>query len=187
MFLDIAIGILISLVASKIFVLDLNATLVFGAIIMAIFPDLDFLLTTLEYGYIGKYAHNHRNLLHFPMVYLLLFGLLVLLFFGTSWLFVFICASIWHFIHDSFGLGWGVAWFFPFSRRNYKFFTDEQNHFSKKFIISWNQKELNAAVEKYGDPNWFKNIYFRFSPTLIIEISAFFIAIIILLYYLNII
>ncbi len=71
MFLDIAIGILISLVASKIFVLDLNATLVFGAIIMAIFPDLDFLLTTLEYGYIGKYAHNHRNLLHFPMVYLL--------------------------------------------------------------------------------------------------------------------
>ncbi len=176
---------MVSIFTAKVFFLDLNSTLIFGSILMAAFPDLDFLMVTLEYGYTGKYAHNHRHLFHYPIIYILLFGILVFAFFGIPWLVVFLLTSIIHFIHDSIGIGWGTAWMFPFNRRSYKFFTSKENKFSKNFVVSWDQKELNELVELHGDPHWIKNIYLRLTPILVIELSVFILSLLALFLYLK--
>lgn len=183
MFLDIGLGIFTSIFASKFLGMDMNYILVLGSVLLALFPDIDFIMVTLEYGYTGKYAHNHRHLFHFPLVYLALFGSLIFAFFGLNWLIIFVIASFLHFLHDSIGIGWGVAWLFPLMRKNYKFFTGDDNKISFKFINSWNQEKLAESVEKYGKENWFKEYYLRPSLLLIIELLVFVAALISLYFY----
>ncbi len=187
MFFDLGIGIIVSALASKYLGMPMDYVLVFGSILLAVFPDVDFIMVLLEYGYVGKYSHNHRHLFHFPLIYLFFFGLLVWLFFGINWILIFLVVSIIHFLHDGIGIGWGVPYFFPFSRTNYKFFTAKDNKFSSKFINSWSQEELAEAVEKFGEENWFRKYYLRLSPIFAVEMLVFVISAIILLRYLNLI
>lgn len=185
MFFDLGIGIIVSVLASKYLGMPMDHILVFGSMLFSIFPDVDFIMVLLEYGYAGKYSHNHRHLFHFPLIYLIFFGLLIWLFFGINWFLIFLAASIMHFLHDGIGIGWGVPYLFPFSRRNFKFFTTRENKFSFKFINSWNQEELAEAVEKFGEEHWFKKYYLRLSSVFIVEMSVFVISVIILLIYID--
>ncbi|MBU2564137.1 metal-dependent hydrolase [Patescibacteria group bacterium] len=165
MLADIGIGIFSAIIASKLFQTKITLFTVIIGIVFALLPDMDFLIEWIKRKRMpGKFSHEHRNLFHLPFLYVPI-GSFVVFLFGWIYLFIFVFNSFLHFLHDSFGIGWGIKWIYPFSERNYKFFTGNNNRFSKRFIISWNKEELQKAVEKYGDPNWIKNTYFR--PTLI--------------------
>lgn len=54
-----------------------------------------------------------------------------------------------------------------------KFFSNTQGGLSKRFVSSWSPDELKFTMYKYGDDSWFRKIYLRLSPILIIEVSIF--------------
>lgn len=180
MLADIGIGIFSAITASKFFQTKLNLFMVVVGITFALLPDLDFLVEWVKRKKMpGKFAHEHRNLFHLPLPYVFLVSLF-LLWFDLIYLFLFVFNSLLHFLHDSIGIGWGIKWLYPVSKRNYKFFTGNNNKFSKNLIISWNEKKLQKAVEKYGDPNWIKNTYLKPTPISITETAIFLASLIVL-------
>jgi hypothetical protein len=182
MFLDIGIGILAAVLVSKIFVLPLSLGLVFVGVIFALLPDLDFILYKAKKDL--KNIHKHRNLLHYPLLYIPI-GVIVILFFSKPLTILFGICSLLHFIHDSIGIGWGIKWFFPFSKNSYSFLNIYQppnkEQIPKAFLHIWKDEEMDMIVDKYGDENWIKNIYFHFHPYAIFEFLVFIIAVVFLL------
>ncbi|MDP3015176.1 MAG: metal-dependent hydrolase [bacterium] len=184
MFLDIALGILLSIGMSLYFNIELTLLLISMGIVFVLLPDIDFFIELARHGNVGgKVIREHREVTHFPLLYI---PLVVLIFFifGKMWGVFFGLATLFHFVHDSIGLGWGIRWFWPFSKNAYKFFSEKNGKFSKRLVVSWRKDELIDTVAKYGDPNWIKNIYLRPSKILIIEFLSFLVAIIILIVFL---
>lgn len=167
--LDIAIGIGAAFLTAMAFSLPLAGWLFVVGVGFALLPDIDFLL------YLGKrsadeFSHEHRDLLHNPLLYLPI-GTVLLAVIHPPLGFLFLLASVGHFIHDSIGGGWGVRWLYPFSKNYFKFFSDERGAYSRNLIAVWTPHQQKQAARAYGDPQWLTH-YLNFSPTLIFEISV---------------
>ena len=165
MFLDIAVGILGALGFSRLTGAELEPVLVGFAVACALLPDADALLHIVRGRGFGKSAHMHRSLLHYPL--LLIPGVFVLVLPFDLQLAVLASLLVTaHFVHDSIGIGWGVAWLYPFDRRLYKLLDDGR-------LIRWRTSEqVEHDAHKHGDPDWLRHTYLRPSRTLIIELVA---------------
>lgn len=173
MFLDVGVGILVSIFVSAVLGVEFLLLLVVTSVFFALFPDFDFL-----YFYPKKedtkYDHKHRDYIHYPLIYLSVGTSLILLLFGRSWGLVFLLSSFLHFVHDSIGIGWGVKWLFPFLKNNYAFFYLYSKKIKKglrKRVFVFTPEELPSVVREHGDTNWVKNIYFKWHPIAIFEFS----------------
>ncbi len=167
--LDIAFGILGAVIISRITGAVLGWPLIAASIIFALLPDFNFLPDYIENRGGSKFSHEHRDLLHNPIPYLLI-GF-VLLSLWNVWIAVLFAAlGLCHFLHDSVGIGWGVRWAYPFSKKYYKFFSDKDGRLSKNLVASWTPEEQKEAATKYGDPRWLSR-YFR-SGTFFFELLA---------------
>src|SRR3989338_3986025 len=150
MFLDIGVGILSSIFISWFFNLPLTFLLIIGGIVFALLMDVDFLF----YVFQGKEVYRHRDLFHYPLIYLPLGTVLLYFFVGISW----------------------AAFFFlfqPHSRAQLPF----------KFIYIWRAGQFDEINKKLGDPDWFKNIYLNWHPFAVIEYLVFIISIVALYFY----
>ena len=183
MFLDIAIGILTAIGISEFFDMPLNALFVAGGILFALLPDIDYLFFCIRDGN-QKYAHQHRDLIHYPLFYIPL-GMIAASLVNVHWGLLFGITSLLHFQHDSIGIGWGIKWLWPFSQKSFKLFSrkDGQLSWSWRHYAAWTPQELKIVAETHGDPNWFRNIYLRWHPYAIVEFLAFLIALIVLLFH----
>lgn len=180
MLLDIGLGILTAVSASILFDTELSWTLISLGIVFALVPDIDFLLEYIKHGSVGgKFLREHREITHYPITYIPA-TIIVYVIWGKVIAFMFIAGAILHLIHDSMGIGWGIKWLWPFNRNSYKLFAEKDNSLSKNFLVYWTSEELPRFVEKYGDPNWIKNIYFRPTIISIIETLGFLLSIILL-------
>jgi len=121
MFLDIGLGVFIAIITSYFFQVDLSPTLLMFSIIFTLLPDSDFLYFYPK-RHDTKYDHQHRNIIHFPLLYIPAGTLLIWSIWGNIWALSFFLASLGHFIHDSIGIGWGIKWLYPFSKNSYAFF-----------------------------------------------------------------
>lgn len=185
MFLDIGIGVLLSIWISRFFQTDLTLVLVLAGVFFALLPDADFFVEFVKHGNVGgKVIREHREITHFPLLYAPLF-VLILVIFGAKWTALFVLSLLAHFLHDSVGIGWGIKWFWPFSKKSYKLFSEKNGRFSSRLFVSWDQKELVSAVADNGDPDWIKNIYLRPSLIAIIEFSGFAVSLLTLYLYLR--
>jgi hypothetical protein len=106
MFLDIGIGIIIAILTSLVFQVDISIWLLLFSILAALLPDADFL------------------------------------------------------------------YFYPGKKMNRRF-----------LIFTFTPEKLPKFVKKYGDPNWVRNIYFKWHPIALIELGVFFFAIVVLFVY----
>lgn len=163
MFLDIGLGIIYAILTSKIFDLELSNSLLIGGVIFSVLVDLDFIFYLFSKKNLDEKSHNHRNIFHYPILYIFL-GIVIASFFGKEWIFLFVICSISHFINDTVGIGWGVKWLYPFNSNSYKigvisYKAPGKERLPKKFLYSWNDEEVKEVADRYGDPNWFKNIY----------------------------
>ncbi len=185
MFLDIGIGILLSIWTSWFFRENLTFPLVLAGIAFALLPDIDFFVELIKHGSVGgKIIREHRELIHFPIIYIPV-AILIYAMFGVMWAVLFSLAIFVHFLHDSIGIGWGIKWFWPFSKRSYKLFSEKNGKFSYQLVVSWNPEELAEVAANYGDPDWIRNFYLRFHPVAIAEFSFFIISLIIFYLYLH--
>lgn len=181
MLLDAGIGIFAAIIVGKLFSLELTPLLVGLGIAFALLPDVDGVYAFLRNGHRNHKAISlHRDLVHYPLIYLPA-GALVTLPFGTEWSALFLIASLGHFLHDSIGLGWGIPWFWPCIDENYSFFyryVPPGKAFPRKIVYRWDREALGALAEEYRDQNWFFNIYVRLHPLFLAEIAFFIIALV---------
>lgn len=185
MLLDIAAGIFSSIFVSWFFDFEISSFLILAGIVFALLPDFDFLVEFIKHRSVGgKVIREHRELIHYPIIYI---PIVVLIYFLTDifWATLFTTGILSHFIHDSIGIGWGIKWLWPFSKKSYKLFSEKDGSFSSRLIVSWEPEELREVVLKYGDPNWIKNIYLRLHPVSVIEFIFFIFSLTVLYFYLQ--
>ncbi len=178
MLADIGLGIFVALLASKLFGIDISAQLVGMSVLFALLPDADFIVHAIMHRKMGgKRAHTHRDLFHYPLLYLVVGGVIAA-FFGIIWFFVFMAASFAHFVHDSMGIGWGIKWTYPFSKRIYKLFSTREGDLSMGAAATWTEEELEKVAEEKGNEHWIRDIYFRWHPIGIVEDLVFIVALV---------
>lgn len=186
MFLDIGIGILSAIFVSSLFWFELTALFVFVSILLALLPDIDIVFYLVKKGF-KSLDHRHRNIFHYPIIHFLI-GIFITLFIDFKFSLLFLLNTFGHFLHDSVGIGWGVKWLWPFSRKLYKF-SFANLHAGKKpkirFLYEFSDEELDNVNFKYGDPDWIKNIYLRPSMISITEFIFFLISVFALYFYLR--
>lgn len=144
---------------------------------LAMCPDLDAIPELLKRGKIAASAehnHDHRDLLHFPLLFLIVGIILISLFGYWGWLFL--TATMLHFVNDLYGTGWGIPLFWPFTKDRFKFLTDENNN-PAAGSGNWFRrvKVLNLANEiaENGTETWVDDFYYRFNPVMAVEYSLF--------------
>ncbi len=185
MFLDIGVGILLSIFVSQWFNLPLsNLFLLFG-IICALLPDADFLYHLFKRGTKDNKDHEHRDILHYPILFIIV-GLIIY-YFSPLYGLVFISGTLLHLLHDSIGIGWGIQWLWPVNKNYftflYRYQPKHKDSFPKKLLYTHKPHEIAELSRKYGDENWIKNIYFKLHPYSLIEFAVFVLAISMLLFY----
>ncbi len=186
---DIGMGILVPLALHHFFGFPLTQEYILGGIIFSLLMDLDFLVAifkdiTKKTRGNSSHVHSHRDLFHYPLIYLPL-GTFIASLFGSEWATLFFITSLIHFVHDSIGLGWGVQWLYPFSSTYYGFIYRYQPKGKKPFplwqLYTIKKSEMKSAIEKWDDPHWIRNIYFKCHPYAIMEYVVFAIAILLLI------
>jgi hypothetical protein len=150
-----------------------------AGIIFSLLPDSDFLYHLYKRGSKDDKDHEHRDLFHYPILFILI-GLIIG-YFSVSYAFLFTLATLLHLLHDSIGIGWGIQWLWPINKNYFTFlYRYQPKHkeiFPKKLIYIHKPHEISELSKKYGDENWIKNIYFKFHPYSLIEWLVFIFAI----------
>ncbi len=183
MLLDIAIGIVVSLFLSHAFSIPLTPMFLGLGILFSLAPDADVLLNIKNAN--GAMSHQHRDLFHYPLLFVPT-GMILLAFWDFHLSLLFGITALLHFMHDSIGIGWGVQWFYPFSRNHYAFlyhYRGPNDTQPKKLFYSWRHEDIPNLAQQYGDEHWFRNIYLRLHPYAIVEALAFVVALILLWRY----
>ena len=180
LFADFANGIFATLLAGYIAGVPFMWWHLVVGLLLAMSPDLDALPELLRRGRVGtsvENPHDHREGLHFPILFLIT-GLAII-YFDTFWGTLFLLATGLHFINDVYGTGWGIALFWPLSKRRYKFFGRRVNrskamlihdgdwatltHAERKLrlVVTWSSEELPEYAKRWGVDNWIEGAYYH--------------------------
>lgn len=159
MFLDIKLGLLWAFLVAILFEKIITPEWLIGGVLFALLPDIDFWLEYIRRGTVGgKVIDLHRTLLHNPLTFVPLV-LFVGTWHGPAWMTLFALGVFGHFIHDSMGMGYGIRWFWPFSNRWFKFFSNKEGDIYYDFkhvYVSWSDEEMKELVARRGNDNWIK-------------------------------
>jgi len=183
MLLDIAIGIFGAGLIARVMNVEPSALLGYG-IVFALLPDLDYII----YKTLGLHpdkGYKHRELFHYPLIFLPAGYLLLRLLINPAVSLTFTVVSFLHFVHDSIAYGRGVTWLYPFDRRGYAFIYLFSRVVKKGLwqpVFIFDQAAIEKFDREHGDEEWIKHIFWQFHPIAIIEL-AFFIVSLVYLYF----
>ena len=144
---------------------------------LAMCPDLDAIPELLARGKIAASAdhnHDHRDVLHFPILFLI-GGVIAVLLFGY-WGWIFLSSTILHFVNDLYGTGWGIPLFWPLTKDRFKLFTDENNNSSLRkedWIRRIKVTKLHDEIAEHGNETWVDDFYYKLNPIMAIEYGLF--------------
>lgn len=162
MYIDIAVGLMIGWIVS-LFVGEQHLSLMLFGMFATLAPDLDFIVWLVRNKWrVNQYAHEHRDLLHLPLIFGLGGGLFIALFsplVGVVWFF----GTLAHFIHDTFDGGFGIKWLYPF----YQGYFTLASYSPKRHIR--NLAEQREIAQAHGNPHWLEDQYFRINSKLLLE------------------
>ncbi len=199
---DFANGIFETLIAGALTGIDPSWHFIVG-VLFTMSPDLDAIPELLKNGSVAasaKHAHDHRDMLHYPIVFIII-GI-ILMYFVPFWGWLFLIATTLHFLNDSFGTGWGVSLLWPLTNKRYKLFCRRANLLKSilkekglwsqlsddekrlRFIVAWSHTELTEYIQKYGIEDWVERYYLRLNWISTIEYSSFVAAILLLFFVL---
>lgn len=161
--LDIGIGLLAGVIAHYVFGFPLVHAEILGVGFMLL-PDLDGVIQAVRKGSLTKMDTSHRDGLHVPLIYVPVGTALCWLVVDWRVAVMFAVLSLAHFLHDSIGTGWGIAWLRPIKNNYYKFFSEDKGDASftgRKWLVSWTPAQQRAVSAKYGNPNWLRDMYLK--------------------------
>lgn len=179
MFLDIGVGIFTALFIGHIFDVPVTWLFIVASVAISLLPDIDILYYGFRKLFSKKDIYNHRSFTHYPIIYI---PIIIILYstVGLPYSLLFTICVYSHLIHDSFWLGWGVVWFWPFSSVRYKFFPDKEGKISSQVVMKWDKNEDEELFKRYHNPNWIRDFYFRPSRVAYFEYLIFFSSLIVL-------
>ncbi|MEA2701601.1 MAG: inner membrane protein [Candidatus Parcubacteria bacterium] len=167
--LDIGVGILLSLGVAEYFGAEVTPFLIAFGIVCALLPDID----VITFPLLGKWYHRTHT--HYPILYLPL-AILAYIFFDPLYATIFTLGVYAHLIHDTFGLGWGIAWLWPVTGRKFLIFPWKGAPGQKGMLATWMPENEPSLMQKQQDTGWVKRYYFRPNPLAFIEYGIFVIA-----------
>jgi len=151
---DLIIGFIVAAVVGLVLNVENKISVVVFGMIASISPDVDFLVYWIRKKKIDQFAHEHRDLLHYPLWFPTIGGLLFWYIFGWVFGIVWFLVTMGHFIHDTGEGGYGIRWLYPFNKK----------YFLLKSITKEEQRKL---AEEYGNPDWFKQSIPKFMKKLL--------------------
>lgn len=170
--LDIGVGLFLGIFLNNITALNYGLCLALG-VVACLLPDLDFIWPLFKIK--RAPGSEHRDGLHYPLLEVPAVGII-------GWIImpeigqIFALGSLLHFLHDSIGVGFGIKWLYPFKKNSYLFIyhagLPTNKDMPRKKLHSWNNAERKAVSQKFGDPDWIRNIYFRPHPYGIFEYAV---------------
>lgn len=162
MFLDIAVGILFALGIGELYFEQTPYWFVILGVVFSLLPDIDGVLWLLRPKVRSVWYTMHRKYTGYPLLYIIP-AIFVFIIFGKEIGLLFSVCIFMHHLHDTFFIGWGVMWFWPFSKRKYKFFPDKDGSVTSTFMISWLPEEEGKIVRWSGGHNdgWIKRYFLR--------------------------
>jgi len=176
MYIDVALGLLVGFIVSVTAGEQYLMLMLFG-VFATLAPDIDFLVWLIKNKWkVNQYAHEHRDLLHRPLIFGLGGGLLIALIdplYGVVW---FLGTTV-HFMHDTIDGGWGIQWLHPFY---YGYFT-LASYSPKRHIRSKDEQRDMARV--HGNPRWLEEQYLKPNPKLMIEFLVLGSVLVLLFYF----
>lgn len=152
MLLDIAFGVLLGSYFSVAY-FDTTIWVIVLGVVCALLPDIDFVFEYLysknrRFSFLRKLAH--RGILHTPMFYIAVAGILFLSKVSIILIVMFLIGVTFHLLHDLFVLGRGVMVAFPFSNYRLKLFPDNgSDGYLRKKILWWD--ETKTPLYTYND------------------------------------
>jgi len=173
--LDIGVGIFAALGVSHIFGVEPTVGLVVLGVFFALLPDLDIL------PFLWPTAYNHRSFLHYPLLYIPL-SLLVAIFAGPLFGTLFAIGVYAHLIHDTIGLGWGIAWFAPISKRKILLFPEKGRRERYGWFMSWLPEEEALMRHGQSSEHWITHYYLRPSFIGVVEYTTLMAALVFLMW-----
>lgn len=175
--LDVGVGLILGVLLSQASTLPYSWCLLIG-VIAALLPDIDYVWSFIHPK--RKTDTTHRDLLHYPLLFIPAVGLLGLLM-SRQISVILMAGAFAHFVHDSFGVGFGLKWLFPLTRKSYMFLfqasTPRNKTMPKKLLYAWDDKERATMIKQYGYSNWIRHIYFHPHPFGLFEYTALLIGI----------
>lgn len=174
MFLDVAFGIWSGLLVPQWFSIEPSYWWVFLGVCFGLLPDIDLVLVRFfpRESVVGRIVDGHHGLTHYPMLWLAV-GAFSWVFLGPFFATLFLLPAIFHVVHDTFFLGWGIRWFWPFSMRSYKFFPDKNGRIMGRVFWSWVPEEESVIRKDWGTRDWVRVFYLRSSLISWIEYPIF--------------
>ena len=173
--LDIGVGVLLSLLVSHLFGFEANWQFICAGILFSLLVDVDIL------PFLWPTNYNHRSFFHYPLLYVPV-TFVVYFIFGPVWATLFGLSVLSHFIHDTIGIGWGVAWLAPFSLRKF-LFPEKRRRSALGFFMTWLPEEEKTIATEYHDPHWVKTYYLRPNPIAYVEYGTLLISFVVLVLY----
>lgn len=170
MFLDIALAIFSAYGVSHLFDSQFSPLLVFLSLIFIFIPDIDVLWPSFSRRFLKRHVVNHRTFWHYPLVHVCI-GI-ALATFSLPLGALYVVTTLLHFVHDTFFLGWGVVWFWPFKETRYKYFPDRYGKITSIPLVTWEKEEEVELVKKYNNKNWIRDFYLRPNIVAYIEYAA---------------
>jgi LexA-binding, inner membrane-associated putative hydrolase len=196
---DFANGIFATVLAGVITGIDPTWHFLVG-IVLAMSPDLDAIPELLKKGSVAASKdnpHDHREALHFPIIFIIV-GLIIIMV-SPFWGWLFLIATTLHFINDLYGTGWGIPIFWPLSKSRFKFFGRRANlqksiliekglwsglseeERKLRLVVSWSSAELGEYITRYGIEDWVEKYYLRFNWVSLTEYFLFVLALFLLI------
>ncbi len=177
MILDIAIGLILGTYFNVSE--NINYYLILLAIVFCLLPDVD-IFDYLYKKYIKKLdVIDHRSWTHYPIVYVPVYFIILCIenVFNIKYSIstLFLLSIVWHFIHDTLFIGWGVMWGWPFSKRKYKIFPDRDGKVTSRLLLTWFLEEEDKIIKWSGrsEGGWLRQYYFKFNIVSMIEYGVF--------------
>ena len=174
--LDIGVGILLALGVAEYFGVQASPWFVVLGIAVTLLPDIDIITLPL----LGKWYHRTHT--HFPIVWMPICALAFVAF-DPMYAILLTLGIYAHLVHDTFGIGWGIAWLWPFSHRKYLLFPERGRQLPFNIVASWTPEEEAEFREAPRNAKWLELYYFRPNIVAYIEYGVLLAALAVLVTY----
>ncbi len=176
--LDIGVGILLAAGIAEVFGVPLTPVLVVFGIVAALFPDID--IVTAAFG-----RWRHREITHYPLLYVPVCAA-AFFFLPLPYAVLLTLGIAAHFVHDTIGIGWGIAWLWPFSRRKFLLFPEQARRRVLGRVVTWlpgDEVRLRSLQYEGASSTWVRDFYFRPNLLAYVEYGVLLVAGLVLLTY----
>lgn len=165
MYLDIFVGLCIGLLGSFISG-EVNIPLVVFGVFAALAPDIDFIIYLMRHQWkIDQYSHEHRDILHKPLLFSVLIGIVLFVGGYSLYALLWMLGTTWHFMHDTYDGGWGIAWLYPLKKGYYT-----RASYSPQTYIATKEEQRKIATQ-HGTARWMDESQIRYGKKIALWVA----------------